>query len=278
MKKILGIIGSPRRLGNCEIMVKEISRNIPEPHELQLLRLPEHKILPCKACYKCLFEKQQCVQEDDFQIILENIVRADALILAVPTYLFGANSSLKRFLDRGLSFYAYLESLWGKPAVGVSIAGMEGNEGYTKLNVDSFLRLTFCDVRASEIVYGALPGEIFLKEKAKGVASAMAEALFSKPMEKHSPSCPLCGGDTFRFLGDNRVRCMLCSNDGIINISSGEPRFEITGDEHHLFLTKEAVLLHLERLRQMKHSFIEKRDALKRITLPYSNDGSWIKP
>ncbi|HIJ57191.1 MAG TPA: flavodoxin family protein, partial [Deltaproteobacteria bacterium] len=39
MKKILGIIGSPRRLGNSEIMVKEIGRHIPIPHELKLIRL-----------------------------------------------------------------------------------------------------------------------------------------------------------------------------------------------------------------------------------------------
>jgi hypothetical protein len=34
-KKILGIIGSPRKLGNCEIMVKEISKQISIPYELK---------------------------------------------------------------------------------------------------------------------------------------------------------------------------------------------------------------------------------------------------
>jgi multimeric flavodoxin WrbA len=41
MKKILGIIGSPRKMGCSEIMIKEISRNISEPHELVLLRLTD---------------------------------------------------------------------------------------------------------------------------------------------------------------------------------------------------------------------------------------------
>jgi hypothetical protein len=49
MKNILGIIGSPRKLGNCEIMVKEISRQISTPHELKLLRLQDFKILPCSS-------------------------------------------------------------------------------------------------------------------------------------------------------------------------------------------------------------------------------------
>ncbi len=260
-------------------MVKEISRNIPDPHELQLLRLSDYSILPCKACYACIFEKQRCVQKDEFQFVLEAMVQADALIVAAPTYLFGANSSLKRFLDRGLTFYAHLENLWGTPAVGVCIAGMVGNEGYTKLNVDSFMKLTFSDVKGSEIIYGALPGEIFLNQDARRRASALARALFAKPMETSNPSCPLCGGDTFRFLGNHKVRCMLCSNDGTIDTSSGKPVFEITGgEEHHLFLSKKAVAAHLEFLRQMKQQFIEKRKTLKEITQPYRNEGSWLKP
>ena len=64
--------------------------------------------------------------------------KSDALVVAAPTYLLGANASLKRFLDRGLSFYAHLDRLWGKPAVGVAIAGIEGMEGYTKLDGGEF--------------------------------------------------------------------------------------------------------------------------------------------
>jgi multimeric flavodoxin WrbA len=260
-------------------MVKEINRHIPGPHELQLLRLPEFNILPCKACYSCLFEKQQCVQEDDFQLVLDAMVQADALIVAAPTYLFGANSSLKRFLDRGLTFLAHLENLWGTPAVGVGIAGMVGFEGYTKLNVDSFMKLTFSDVKGSGIVYGAMPGEIFLNQDAKRLSSLLGKAIFGKPMETSGPSCPLCGGDTFRFLGDQKVRCMLCSNDGTIDTSSDKPVFKIKGgEEHHIFLSKKAVARHLEFLRQMKQHFIEKRKTLKEITQPYSEEGSWLKP
>ena len=42
MKKVLGLIGSPRKLGNCEIMVKEISKG---EHELFLSKQEalEHK-------------------------------------------------------------------------------------------------------------------------------------------------------------------------------------------------------------------------------------------
>jgi len=99
MKRILGIVGSPRDLGNCEIMVKEISRNITENHELLLLRLSEFNILPCKGRYSCLFEENRCIRDDDFYKILNSILASDALIVAAPTYVFSVNSSLKRFTD-----------------------------------------------------------------------------------------------------------------------------------------------------------------------------------
>ena len=78
MKKILGIVGSPRKLGNCEIMVKEISRHISTQHELSLLRLTEFNVLPCRGCYHCLFKSKNCILEDDFNSILNNITNADA--------------------------------------------------------------------------------------------------------------------------------------------------------------------------------------------------------
>ena len=47
--EVLALLGSPRRLGNSELMAKEISRQIPEPHRLKLVRLPEMDIRPCRA-------------------------------------------------------------------------------------------------------------------------------------------------------------------------------------------------------------------------------------
>ena len=136
MKKVLGIIGSKRSSGNCEVMVKEISRKIPEPHQLTMLRLPDFKLDYCTGCYRCLIKDRCCVLQDDLSTVLDAISDADALILAVPTYFLSAHSCLKVFLDRAISFYSQADSLWGKPAVGVGIAGIEGKEGSTLLDIE----------------------------------------------------------------------------------------------------------------------------------------------
>jgi len=278
MKKILGIIGSPRKLGNCEIMVKEISNRLPIAHELNLLRLQDFKILPCRGCYQCLFTKQRCVLDDDLNIVLKSMLQADALIVSAPTYFLGINASLKTLLDRGLSFYAHIEELWDKPAVGVAVAGIEGKEGYSRLVIQNFIKLMFADEKDSRVVYGALPGEVFLNEENRRTAAELASALFKPSAEKKGPSCPQCGGDTFRFLDNTNVRCMLCSNSGTLNLQSGAPSFEITQSRHEFFLSKEAAIKHREWLLGMKSRFVQNKQALKEITLPYLKQGTWIKP
>ena len=277
-KKVLGIIASPRRLGNCEIFTKEIGRHIPESHELNLLRLSDFNIKSCKGCYLCLFKKERCIQRDDLYTVLDAIANADALILTVPSYFLGPNSSLKRLLDRGMAFYALAERLWRKPAVGVGIAGMQGKEGYTLLGIESFLKFLLSDIKCCTMVYGALPGEVFMDKQNNRTAAVLGKALFASSKESQHPACPLCGGQTFRFLKDDEIRCMLCSNTGTFSMKNGRPVFQITGDDHGLFLSKEDALKHREWLREEVRKYSQQKDDLKEIQRRYKDEGNWIKP
>ena len=278
MKKVLGIVGSPRNLGNCEIMIKEISRQIPVSHELDLLRLSDFNILPCLGCYRCLPEGKQCVRKDDLNTVLQAMGDADALVVAVPTYFLSANACLKRLLDRGLSFYNHSKKLWHKPAVGIGIAGIAGREGFTLLAVQSFLKLILAREKGCRIIYGALPGEIFMGENNKKIAADLASALFGPVPEKCEPCCPICGGDTFRFLADNRVRCMLCSISGNMIFENGRPTFEMNRDEDIIFASAQEALKHRDWLLGMKRDFIQKKSALKKISIEYRRQGQWIHP
>ena len=277
MKNILAILGSPRRLGNSEIMAKEICRHLNSPHVLNLLRLPEFNLAPCRGCYLCLF-KGHCPINDDHAKVTEAILAADAIILATPTYFLGPNACLKSYTDRGLALYPHIESLWDKPAVAVGIAGIPGKEGYTMLGLENFLTMLFADIRARRMIYGALPGEIFLNDHNRDVARKLAAALREPVSEQREPHCPLCGGATFRFIDHHRVRCMLCSNEGSFETSGGKPRFNIQRSDHDLFLTREAALAHRDWLLSMKARFKEQKDALKKISSGYRDDGTWVTP
>ncbi len=277
MKNILGIIGSPRRLGNCELMVKAVSRRIDFPHRLRLLRLTEFNLRPCRACYRCLFE-DRCPIDDDHQTVVEALLASDALIVAMPTYFLGPNACLKRFVDRGLSLYPHIEALWGQPAVAVGVAGIPGREGYTLLGIESALRLMFADVRAQKVVYGALPGEVFLDATNLAAAGELAAALFQPVPPAAGPRCPLCGGTTFRFLDRDQIRCMLCSNAGRLVTEGRDVSVTITSGPHELFLTREDALAHRQWLMDMKARFQAQKKSLQAIVRNYRGEDDWIRP
>jgi multimeric flavodoxin WrbA len=278
-KILLGISASPRKFGNCELFIKDIFRRLGEDWELRLARLPEFDVKPCRGCYQCLFGEMRCPQQDDFLSVLNALCEADAYVVAAPAYLLSANGSLKRFLDRGLQFYAFVDRLWGKPAAGVAIAGIEGMEGSTKRDVESFIKLTMGDLRGCGVVYGALPGEALLSSANTHTAEKLARAILD-PAERISaagPACRLCGGDTFRFLPDGSARCMLCSGSGLYEWKEGSLRFHIDAVKHPLFFTKDDVIRHMQWLRGMKEKFIERKKELKAVAREYSGVGTLIE-
>ena len=278
-KKLLGISASPRKLGNCELFIKHIFQQLGEGWELRLARLPDLDLKPCRACYQCLFGEMKCPQQDDFVAVLDALVEADAYVVAAPAYLLSANGSLKRFLDRGFQFYAYVDRLWGKPAVGVAVAGIEGMEGSTKRDVESFIKLTMGDLRGSAVVYGALPGEVLLSQANRQLAAKLAQAILdpARRITPVVPVCPICGGDTFRFLPDGCARCMLCSGSGPWELENGSLRFHVNAGEHPLFLSKDEVIRHAEWLRGMKEKFLERRKELKGVVKQYLGVGTFIE-
>jgi multimeric flavodoxin WrbA len=279
-RQMLGIIGSPRKHGNCELFIKAVYTSFPDDWELALVRLPDWDIRPCKACYQCLFGEMGCPQRDAFNELLDVLTGCDAYMVAAPTYLLAANASLKAFLDRGLSFYGKLDRMWGKPAAGVAIAGIAGMEGCTKLNVESFVKLTFGDLRSSAVVYGALPGEIFLNLATRETAHRIAQSLLHgpAPTDADGPRCPVCGGDTFKFLPDGGIHCMLCSSLGRWRFSEGRLVLHTEPGEHAFIITKESAREHADWLRQMKDRFMESRQSLKEVSRAYTTIGSWIRP
>lgn len=278
MKTLLGIIGSHRKLGNSELFVRELHAQLSGLWELKLMRLPELDIRPCRGCYRCISGEKTCPQKDDFRLAMETLIQSDAYVVAAPTYFLGAHASLKRFLDRGLSFYDHVDELWGKPAVGVAIAGNQGREGYTKLAVESFIKLIMADLRGSAVIYGALPGEIFIGNEGRETAKRLSETLmYGKENDLDLPSCPLCGGDSFRFLPNGQVRCMLCSNTGFYEWNENRLQCYITLGEHPWFLSYESSKRHNDLLRGKKEDFIARREELKAITQRYNQEVSWIR-
>ncbi len=271
-RQILGLIGSPRRLGNSELITKEISRHITGPHTLRLVRLPSLNILPCKACYGCIMDNP-CPQQDDMGLILEELVRADAVIVASPVYFLGANAIFKKILDRGFLFFDILQRVYKKPSVLVNLYGMKGRIGaapHTLLTFASFLGL---DVKASVDIHAALPGEVIMNPRNINVAGRLGRMLFSKKKAGAGAGCPFCGCEFVRMKRRTFI-CTLCHGEFSIDKDGVRARIK----EGDIFGTPEHRLLHKEWLKGMKDRFFDSRKEILRAALQYKDVGEWVTP
>lgn len=98
--KAIGIVGSPRKGGNTEILTAHCLKAIAEEGlETELVPLAGLDIRGCNACNYC-FEHDGCSIVDDMQPVFDKMVMADAIIVASPVYYGSATSLIKGFLER----------------------------------------------------------------------------------------------------------------------------------------------------------------------------------
>jgi multimeric flavodoxin WrbA len=111
MVKLLGIVGSPRKGGNTEVILDEILKaGEAEGAETELIHLIDFDLKPCDACRTC-FENKNCVIRDDVEKIFQKMEEADGIIVGSPVYFFTINAQTKTFIDR----VGYLHLARGKP-------------------------------------------------------------------------------------------------------------------------------------------------------------------
>ncbi len=98
--QVLGIVGSPRRGGNTEILVDKVLAGAEEAGALiEKVILNELNIKPCQACNTC-YKTGQCKQDDDMLDLLDKMEQTQLWVLGTPIYWWGPTAQFKIFLDR----------------------------------------------------------------------------------------------------------------------------------------------------------------------------------
>jgi multimeric flavodoxin WrbA len=104
--KVLGILGSPRRGGNSEILMKAFLQGAKEGGaEVEELLLRDHKISPCLEIYHC-FKDGTCPIKDDMRDLYDKLLAADVVVLASPVFFYGVSAQAKAFIDRTQALWA----------------------------------------------------------------------------------------------------------------------------------------------------------------------------
>jgi multimeric flavodoxin WrbA len=118
MKKILGVMGSPRKKGNTHILISKILEGAKsEGVKGEILFLDDLTIHECDGCHRC-WQGKECNKKDDMNNIYPKIMESAGIVFGTPVYWYGPTALIKGFLDRFVYFNCpeKRKMIKGKPA------------------------------------------------------------------------------------------------------------------------------------------------------------------
>lgn len=122
-KKVLVLLGSPRKKGNSAILAEQIAKGAKsEKAEVETIFLQGKKIAPCKSCMNCQKKGAKgCAIKDDMQEIYPKLIAADAWVLASPVYWFTMSAQMKTCMDRWFALRAYQKDPYSGRKIAVAM-------------------------------------------------------------------------------------------------------------------------------------------------------------
>ncbi len=123
MVNILGISGSPRSGGNTSSLVqKALDAAEEQGAKVRLIEISGKTINDCEHQAKC-YERGECIQEDDLNMIANAMKAADGIIFGSPAYTASVPGPMKSMFDR-IGRFVNLRGKVGAPLVVGRRSGM----------------------------------------------------------------------------------------------------------------------------------------------------------
>jgi multimeric flavodoxin WrbA len=122
-KKLLILVGSPRREGNSATLAAAVQRGAAtsgSPVETEVRFIDDFITSFLRDCRTCRLPNGECSIQDRFrELFFNSFLTADGVVLCSPVYWYGLSAQMKAFFDRTFCYYAA-----SHPASGEVIAGM----------------------------------------------------------------------------------------------------------------------------------------------------------
>lgn len=145
--KVIAFLGSPRKGGNSETLLKEAIRGT--GLDVEMFDLCDLDIEPCRSCGDCE-ETGECVIEDGMKDVYDAIRKADRIIFSTPVFFMGLPAQAKAMVDRCQAFWVERYLLkktipageHGRKALLLIVGGMKMEQGVkcAETSLVSFLR------------------------------------------------------------------------------------------------------------------------------------------
>ena len=158
MGKILGVIGSPRKNGNTDIMV---SRILAGAHDrgpmLKRSPSPGSGYWNATGAMPAGRGDTNAARRDDMRLLYPKIAQSDAIVFGTPVYWYGPTALMKCFIDRFVYFNCpeNRKQIKGKAAV-IAIPFEDRTIATSDLVVDFFEKsLEYLESNADRQSFGA---------------------------------------------------------------------------------------------------------------------------
>ncbi|MBP1929935.1 multimeric flavodoxin WrbA [Methanolinea mesophila] len=100
MKTTIGIVGSPRKGGNTDILVRQVLAGAAaEGDETKIFYLEDLEYQGCQGCRYCKMN-EGCRVDDDMTLLYQELIAANGIVLGTPVYFGQMSGQTKLFLDR----------------------------------------------------------------------------------------------------------------------------------------------------------------------------------
>lgn len=286
MATFLGIVGSARRWGNSELMVRQVLQGAQSGGaSAQMIRLTSLRLESCTGCMRCAIAGKACPLKDDMAWLVETVQAADALVLAAPTYFLGPAAVIKLVLDRLLMVTSHAKGSPPplRPAVTVITAGLEDWRGVSLPYLNALTAAFGFRPIESLTAVAPGPGEVLLDEKLMAQALTAGQRLGRGELDPGpAPSgvCPVCRCDSFILRADRAV-CPICAREATILEEDGAIRlhFDPAGATDHRW-TPQRLHEHMNQwVRATGPRFMARRDEIKARRSPYRAASlEWLCP
>lgn len=111
MKKVLALMGSPRKGKNTDTLLDYLLDGIKENDvEIKKIYIKDKEIKDCTGCDYC-GKSGTCVKGDSMDDIYSEFDNSDVIILAAPIYFNSVNSITKTMIDRCQVYWSLKYSL-----------------------------------------------------------------------------------------------------------------------------------------------------------------------
>jgi multimeric flavodoxin WrbA len=175
--KVLGLVGSPRRGGNTDLLVDTVLEGATKnKHQTEKVYLYGIDIAPCVDCRVCKKGNYECALKDGMRALYPKLEEADVIVFGTPLYWYGPSAKMKLLLDR-LRPYIASKKLKGKRAV-LLVPSEEGADACS--HVVGMFNLSFGYLEMQ--ITGVLLPKASEKGEVKQQPHVLEEA---KPLGKH---------------------------------------------------------------------------------------------